>query len=720
MPPNVHNYLSKIRQSSEHLLGIINDILDFSKIESGKLEIEVVPFEIDSVIENLVNLLTEKTEAKGLELLFSVDPALPRTLVGDPLRIGQVLINLSNNAVKFTQQGDIHLSIGLVQPPSGGLMVRFEVRDTGIGLTQDQIGRLFQSFSQADSSITRQYGGTGLGLAISKSLVKAMGGEIGVQSVHGRGSTFWFTARLGVGSAEKCVSLPSIDLVGMSVLVVDDNEAAAVVLTHLVEEMGFVAQHVNSGAAAIEATRTAAAQGRAFDFVLMDWLMPGMDGLTAVRAIQALQLQPPPLVLMVSANRREELVKEAQSLGIAHVLSKPVLGSMLVNSMMQMKGQVAPSRSTSRSVSRQSSDLEQQLGAIAGARILLVEDNEINQLVACDMLQAAGFVVDVAENGKIAVHNVEARHAERRPYDMVLMDMQMPVMDGVTATRLIRETRPSEVLPIVAMTANAMQVDRERCLRAGMNGFVTKPINPDDLWRALLSLIKRRAGLGQTVALQVQPPQADTDTAQQAVQVLQTLATCSHIDVALGQQRSNDNPVLYVSLLRNFVATQAETAQRIQAALTAGDRGTAERLTHTLRGLAANLGAAPLQLAAQPLETSLRHDAAAQPDPNDLLSQVAAELQRLVDALRSAPGLLVAEKSPTEALSMDQRLALEPVVQQLRAFLAQDDAQAAELWGAHASALRRYCPEASQIEAAIADFEFDRALELLSAASLQA
>jgi two-component system sensor histidine kinase/response regulator len=716
MPSNVHNYVSKIRQSGEHLLGIINDILDFSKIESGKLEIEAVPFEIDTVIDNLVNLLTEKTGAKDLELLFSVDPKLPKTLVGDPLRIGQVLINLANNAVKFTQQGEIHLTIRIQQPIGSDLLVCFEVRDTGIGLTQEQIGRLFKSFAQADSSITRQYGGTGLGLAISKSLVEAMGGEIGVRSVPGQGSTFWFTARLGAGSSEKFVATSNVNLYGLPVLVVDDNEAAALVLTQLLEEMGFAVQQVPSGAAAVVAVRSAAAEGKGFEFVLMDWLMPGMDGLEAVRAIQALRLQPAPLVVMLSANRRDELVHGAALLGVEHVLSKPVIGSLLLNTMLQLKGQAPVPQAASRAALRQSSTLEHQLGAITGARILLVEDNEINQLVACELLQSAGFVVDVAGNGQIAVHTVEARYTENLPYDMVLMDMQMPVMDGVTATRLLRETRTAEVLPIVAMTANAMQEDRERCLKAGMNGFVTKPINPDELWRALLDLIKPRTGLGQAVAGQALAPREDEGMVQQ---VLNALATSGRIDVRLGLQRVNDNPVLYVSLLRKFVASQADMAQRVQDALTHGDRATAERLAHTLKGLAANLGAVPLQSAAAPLEASLRQGTVSQPGAADLLAPVAAELQRLMDELRSAPGLLLEEEQPAGKLSEDERLALERVVQQIRAMLKQDDAQAAELWEAHASALRRFCPEATRIETALADFEFDLALELLPPASVQ-
>jgi two-component system sensor histidine kinase/response regulator len=331
------------------------------------------------------------------------------------------------------------------------------------------------------------------------------------------------------------------------------------------------------------------------------------------------------------------------------------------------------------------------------------------------MLRGAGFLVDVADNGKIAVHKVAARYAETLPYDMVLMDMQMPVMDGVTATRLIRETRTADELPIVAMTANAMLEDRNRCLEAGMNGFVTKPINPDELWRSLMDLIKPRAGLGQPIVQQAIAPQTDDGAVPQA---LSALAESGRINVRLGQQRSNGNPVLYVFLLRKFVATHADIAQQIRDELSGGDRGTAERLAHTLRGLAANLGAEPLQLAAAALETCLRQNSPGQRSTDDLLAQVAAELQLLLDALRAAPGLLLAEEAPASELSADERLALELLVQQIRALLEQDDVRAVELWEAHASALRRYYPVATRIETALADFEFDLALELLSLASV--
>ena len=505
MPPRIQDYLGKIRQSGEHLLRIINDILDFSKIESGKLEMESVPFELETVIDNVVNLISEKAEAKHLELLCSFDTEVPRQLIGDPLRIGQILINYANNAIKFTDRGELRIRVRVLEATDAQVLLHFAFSDTGIGLTPEQMARLFKSFEQADSSITRQYGGTGLGLAISRSLAERMGGEVGVESEYGRGSTFWFTARLGVGSADKVITRPSVDLYGLRVLVVDDNDAAALVLGELLRALGFVVQSANSGSAALRAVAEADAASQAFDFVLMDWQMPDMDGLEAVSRIQQMHTSTAPFVLMVTAHRRQELLKGAQMLGVEHVLAKPISASVLINTMMQLVGHV-PRDLPSKHLAPNSNSARDALTPLAGARVLLVEDNEINQLVACELLESVGFLVDVADNGQIGVHQVHARHAQGQPYDIVLMDMQMPVMDGVTASRLIRETFIAQTLPIVAMTANAMQADKDRCLAAGMNGFVSKPVDPEELWLALLAWIKPRVGLGvvgeQTLATQ--------------------------------------------------------------------------------------------------------------------------------------------------------------------------------------------------------------------------
>ncbi|NDI85541.1 ATP-binding hybrid sensor histidine kinase/response regulator [Undibacterium crateris] len=484
----VRDYLKKIKLSGDNLLGIINDILDFSKFESGMMSIEAVPFQLESVLDNVITVLSEKADAKGLELICQVDTAIPDTLIGDPLRVGQILINYSNNAIKFTAKGVIQLSIQLIHQDAQGILLKFVVKDTGIGLTKEQIGRLFQSFSQADSSTTRQFGGTGLGLAISKNLASAMGGGVGVDSVFGEGSSFWFTARFGVDASVKKPRLANENLRGKRILVVDDNEVAAHVMADMLNALGFQVSCTNSGKAAIEDIVEAEKCETPFEFVLLDWLMPEMDGLEAVKKIQHVAQKAPPFLLMVTAHRREELLKGAQTLGIEHVLSKPVNSSLLVDTMMQMLGNESNDFHVSETV--EASQAEADLGEIQGARVLLVEDNDINQLVATALLEGVGLVVDVAADGKICLDMVAASMAHNTPYDLILMDMQMPVMDGITATEHLRQLYAAEELPIVAMTANVMQQEIDKCFQAGMQDYVTKPIDLDRLWEVLAKAIK--------------------------------------------------------------------------------------------------------------------------------------------------------------------------------------------------------------------------------------
>ncbi len=713
MPPRIQDYLSKIKQSGEHLLRIINDILDFSKIESGKLEVERVEFELESVIDNVINLLSEKAETKGLELLCSFDSQVPKHLLGDPLRIGQILINYANNAVKFTHQGELRISVRVSEATATDALLHFSVSDTGIGLTPEQMGRLFQSFEQADSSTTRQYGGTGLGLAISKSLAQAMGGEVGVESTHGKGSTFWFTARLGIVSQEKIITRPSVDLHGSRVLVVDDNEAAALVLCDLMQELGFVVEHVNSGPAALQALDTANGAQSPFEFVMMDWQMPGMDGLETVRALRQRHPQTVPFVLMVTAHRRQELIKGAQVLGIEHVLAKPVSASLLVNTMMQLMG-AAPRESAAAARRPDASVLETAMRPLRGARILLVEDNEINQLVACELLRGVGFEVDVAENGQVGVNQVHARHAEDQPYDIVLMDMQMPVMDGVTASRLIRETYPAQSLPVVAMTANAMLADKERCLAAGMNGFVSKPINPEELWRALLSWIKPREGLGQAA-----PPDAPAAlpvaAADTQTQVLDALRQVPGLDVKQGLSQANQNAALYIAMLGKFIKSQEHAVEQIQQALREADAASAERLAHTLKGLAASMGAQPLRALAAELEQAL-HEGAGPQVLERLIPPAQAQLEALMAALRATPGLIVEPVAAVPAeLTAAQREEVQAVIASLQHMLEQDDSEAQGLWEQHAPALHVTLAQAGELEQAISGFDFEEALRLLQA-----
>jgi CheY-like chemotaxis protein len=546
-----------------------------------------------------------------------------------------------------------------------------------------------------------------LGLAISKSLAQGMGGEVGVESEYGKGSTFWFTARLKVDSAEEIITRPSVDLHGRRVLVVDDNEAAALVLCDLLHELGFAVQSANSGHAALQAVALADREGRAFDFVMMDWQMPGMDGLETVRHIQEMHSHAAPFVLMVTAHRRQELLMGAQLLGIEHALAKPINASLLVNTMMQLAGH-APSELPELRHLRKFTLSEAELAPLAGARILLVEDNDINQMVACELLRGVGFVVDVADNGQLGVHQVHARDAEGHAYDIVLMDMQMPVMDGVTAARLIRETYSAAVLPIVAMKANAMKADKERCLAAGMNGYVSKPINPEELWRTLLTWLKPRAGLGRKPA-PASRVGAGLVTGH-SEPVLNALRDVHGLDAQRGLGLSNDNAALYVRMLGMFVKSQEHTVEGIRQALANADPATAERLAHTLKGLCASIGAESLHQLLAEIEQAV-HQGSALAEFALQLERASIQLQTLITDLRTTPGVLT--PAANAAVTPVPHLELPAVLHTLRQLLEQDDAEVQTLWDRHADALHAFLPQAPQLEQAIQGFDFEAALHLM-------
>ncbi|MCB2187718.1 MAG: response regulator, partial [Deltaproteobacteria bacterium] len=447
LTPKQHDYLQKIQSSAKALLGIINDILDFSKIEAGKLAMEIIDFDLHKVLQSVADLVGAKVQEKGLDFLFDVDPQVPVQLKGDPLRLGQVLTNLTNNAVKFTEKGEIVISVRLAEQTEEEAQVRFTVRDTGIGMTPEQVGRLFQAFSQADTSTTRKYGGTGLGLTISKRLVEMMHGEIWVESEPGAGSQFIFTARLGVGQARARRELaPHPDLRGLKALVVDDNATSREILGHMLRSFSMEPNQAPGGAEALDELR-AADQDRPYDLVLLDWRMPGMDGLTTARHIKEdLRLSQAPVIIMVTAYGREEVMHGIEQVGLDGFLIKPVSPSMLMDSIMAAFGQevIRPAGGPRESG-------EAGVENLSGARVLLVEDNEINQQVAQEILEEAGLVVTIAADGLQGVNAAKAGD-----FQAVLMDVQMPVMDGYTASRTIREDPALADLPIIAMTANAM------------------------------------------------------------------------------------------------------------------------------------------------------------------------------------------------------------------------------------------------------------------------
>jgi polar amino acid transport system substrate-binding protein len=624
LSPKQRDYLKKIQSSANSLLGIINDILDFSKIEAGKMDIETVDFNLEDVMDNLANLITVKAQEKeDLEVLFNTNQEVPRFLVGDALRLGQVLINLSNNAVKFTNSGEIVVSTELLKRNEDQVTLKFSVRDTGIGLTQEQAGKLFQSFSQADTSTTRKYGGTGLGLAISKKLVSMMGGEIWVESDYGQGTIFSFTADFGLGKERaKKRFAPSTDLRGMKVLVVDDNATSREILEDMLESFTFEVTTAASGPEGISELEHAP-QDQPFELVVMDWRMPEMDGIEASERIKSHPgLIKIPAVILVTAYGREDVMQQAEQVGLDGFLLKPVNPSLLFDASMQAFGEAIPEQSR---VSRRGQKEAEGLKQIQGAHVLLVEDNEINQQVAREILEGAGLKVSLAGNGQEAIDAIKANK-----YDAVLMDVQMPVMDGHTATRKIREWEtevrgqrtedrkqktenriqasnlqpPTSNLPIIAMTAHAMDGDADKSLEAGMSDHVTKPIDPDHLFGTLQKWIqpgKKR--------VHVEPPEVSgavesfAETAPEAEGLPKSLPG---FDLEDGLKRLQWNEKLYRKLLLDFGAKYGGIADEIRQALDAKDFEQAHSLVHNLKGLAGNLSATDLQTAAVEMEKRVR------------------------------------------------------------------------------------------------------------------
>jgi PAS domain S-box-containing protein len=594
LSPKQRDYLNKIQSSANSLLGIINDILDFSKIEAGKLDIETVDFNLEDVMDNLANLVTVKAQEKAdLEVLFNVSREVPRFLVGDPLRLGQVLINLANNAVKFTDSGEIVVSTELIKRNENRVTLKFSVRDTGIGLTKEQAGNLFQPFTQADTATTRKYGGSGLGLTISKRLAEMMGGEIWVESEYGQGATFSFTANFGLGKEKvKKKFRVSQNLRGMKVLVVDDNATSRDILQEMLESFSFEVSVAASGEEGITELENAD-KDKPFELVIMDWKMPGIDGIEASKRIKDHKgLMKIPSIVMVTAYGREEIMQQAEEFGLEGFLLKPVNSSILFDAIMQALGAAEPA--TFRVVQRHEQETE-AVKHIKGALVLLVEDNEINQQVAKEILEGAGLSVSLANDGQEAVNAVKENN-----YDAVLMDVQMPVMDGYTATREIRKDERFKELPIIAMTAHAMAGDEDKSLESGMNGHVTKPIDPDQLFSALQKWIKpseKRARV-QKPEVPVESPESDKAVPEED----EFPESLPGFDLSDGLKRLQGNKTLYRKLLLNFATNYTEVANEIRETLDAEDFESAHSLVHNLKGLAGNLSAAALQAAAVNIE----------------------------------------------------------------------------------------------------------------------
>ena len=692
LTPKQRDYLVKVRTAAGTLLGIINDILDFSKIEAGKLDIESADFRFEDVLENLSTVVGHKAQEKNLEFLISTQPGIPPSLVGDPLRLGQVLVNLVNNAVKFTEQGEVIVSVGVEEQVSDRVKLRFSVRDTGIGMTPAQLENLFQAFTQADTSTTRKFGGTGLGLSISKRLVEMMGGTIWAESEAGAGSTFHFTAWFGVGAAEQGRKRFVPDLAGIRALVVDDNAQAREILSDTLRGFALRVDAVPSGQDAIRAL-AAADSGDPYQLVLMDWHMPEMDGLEASTIIRREgRLRNIPRIVMVTAFGREEVRAQAEQIGVDGYLLKPVNASVLYDTLMEFFG-AAGLETAAPDHHRKGAAPEYDA---RGTRVLLVEDNEMNQQVATELLESAGAAVTIAEHGAAAVKLLrEGPHPP--PFDIVLMDLQMPEMDGFTATRLLRADLRFENLPIIAMTAHALVEERQRCLEAGMNDHITKPIDPDTLFAALARWTAKR---------EAAPPSAKSSARPVGGPEVPEI---DGIDVAGGLKRVAGNMRLYRNLLEQFAAKQADAAPRIAEALKNGDRALAGRYAHTLKGVAGNIGIRLAEAVAARLEKAIREEGAAVPV---LLTELESALAGQVRAIRAVLG----ESAPEAAAGAFDAAVATAAVARLKALIEASDGDAADAVRQVAEALAGKVDTArlAALRDSVEQFDFDGALAQLS------
>ncbi|MFY7865963.1 response regulator, partial [Roseateles sp.] len=576
------DYTVKASGAAKSLLGLINDILDFSKMDAGKMTLDPQPVALDQLMRDLSVIVSTNVGKKPVEVLFDIDPQVPRVLIVDALRLQQVLINLSGNAIKFTAEGEVLIRIELLQRQEHQARLRFSVRDSGIGIAPENQKKIFEGFSQAEVSTTRRFGGTGLGLNISKRLVDLMGGALGLESELGRGSTFFFTLDLPIGTAlaeapEQAAG--AVEHEHLQVLVVDDNALARELLQHMVESLGWEAQVAGSGAEALALLQARRDEGGgAFDAVLMDWEMPGMDGwVTIARMREALGPQAP-VTVMVTAHGRERLAERSdqEQASLNGILVKPVTAAMLHDMVLSVRAghSNVRHRARARGTKRQ---------ALKGIRLLVVEDNELNQQVAKELLQQAGAELQLVGDGRQAVELLRERPGA---FDLVLMDVQMPVMDGFTAARLIRseagEGLGLKELPIVAMTANAMASDRDDCLAAGMNDHVGKPFEIDQLVRVVLRMTERPesgAAAPREFATLALPAE------------LQARAQACGIDAQTAIDRFMGKAELYQRMVKSFCSNAENLPAQLDTFLALGQLPEAQMALHSFKGLAATLGA---------------------------------------------------------------------------------------------------------------------------------
>ncbi len=626
------DYLTKIEMSAMALLAIINDILDISKIEAGKLTLESVEFGLDMVLDHVCNVSASKVAEKGIELLFHIDTNVPKTLIGDSVRLRQILLNLAGNAIKFTEHGEVVLSVSIAGREEGRVALTFSVRDTGIGMTEAQLANLFQDFSQADASVTRRFGGTGLGLSISKRLVDMMGGAISVKSEEGLGSTFSFTLPFTCNQNDQARFTLPPRLKDLRALVVDDNSTACMLEAAILISWSMRVETASSGSDAIAKIELAESKGRPFDLVLMDWQMPEIDGIQAASMIATNEkLNRRPVVIMVTAFGSEGVLSNTDIVGVTSVLTKPFAPSQLFDCVVSIFGNTGDQPEPTRlRTSHQASPATKY--RLRGTHVLLAEDNAINRQIAVELLGQVGVTVDVAENGRQAADKVLA---PENSYDAVLMDVQMPVMDGLSAATLIRQEYTRGPLPIIAMTAHAMDHERKRCLDAGMDDHVVKPVDPKNLYETLERWVRARVietrdddvsghdGLLQSGCDGV-PEGSDS-----VLPILPSELPPFNLTGAL--ERVGGDPEMLKMLIIGFGESFSGAGIEITHLIETGELEEAYRLAHTIKGASGSLEATSLFQAARDLEYALR--------PMDITTLQSNFVKALADTVAAAATL---------------------------------------------------------------------------------
>lgn len=686
LSPKQYDYVNKIHNASTSLLGIINEILDYSKIEAGKLQLDPIPFVLDEVMDNVFNLTKTQAHAKGLEFLYHIAPDIPQNLVGDPLRLTQIMTNLINNAVKFTDQGAITID-GRMESKSGTkAKLRFSVSDTGIGMSPEQSARLFQAFTQADGSTTRKYGGTGLGLTISKRLIEMMDGSIWVNSALGVGSTFTFTVwfeRVEQNEGKRRI-IPE-KLRNRKALVVDDNPAAREILMEYLKTLNFRVDEADSGQSAIHAVIESADDP--YSLVLMDWQMPQMDGIEAARRIKSqLALPHSPAIVMVTSFDREEIYAQAQRFNLDGVLVKPVTPSHLLDVAIRL---FAP-RASGQGIKKPAAEIDYGL---SGLKVLLAEDNAINQQIASELLFSQGIEVTVACDGQEAVDRVLQDPAS---FDLILMDLQMPNLDGYEATAAIRKHLVN--VPIIAMTAHAMAEERQNCLIAGMNDHVAKPIDPQVLFTTMGRWVRQ--------ALQAEASAVPFAAAVEAQE--NRYPDKAVLDVKAGLKRVAGDLNVYGRLLRQYAAGQMDAAASMREMLKKEDLISAERMAHSLKGVSGNIGASGIAEIAAKLEHALHmKDQAA--EILDMLDSLDREFIKLSQVMHE---YWLEEKSvaaPEQRKPLTEELTSG--LQRLNALLADSNAEAMDCFDLLQTELAGVLPkdEFSSLKRLIVDFEWSAA-----------